>query len=121
MAGFRLNQGKLAPRRKSIEFMGHRLGKIGLELDSGKMEAIERMSSSDDIKGVQRLLGMIAYLTKFVPNFSEVAAPICSLLDKQIYFHWVNDIHCTAFDKLESLLRSSPLLQYFVWKLPTTV
>ena len=113
MAGIRLNQGKLALRRKSIEFMGHRLSEKGLEVDSDKVEAIDRMPPPHDIKGVQRLLGMAAYLAKFVPNFSEVTAPIRSLLVRQVEFHWDDEIQGTAFKKLKSLLRSEPALQYF--------
>ena len=121
MAGIRLNQGKLALRRKSIEFMGHRLSGKGLEVDSDKVEAIERMPPPQDVKSVQRLLGMAAYLAKFFPNFSEVTAPIRSLLDKQVEFYWDDDIQGIAFEKLKSLLRSAPVLQYFDLKLPTTV
>ena len=103
MAGIRLNQGKLALRRKSIEFMGHRLSEKGLEVDSDKVEAIDRMPPPQDVKGVQRLLGMAAYLAKFVPNFSEVTAPIRSLLDKQVEFYWEDEIQGTAFENLKSL------------------
>ena len=121
MAGIRLNQGKLALRRKSIEFMGHRLSEKGLEVESDRAEAIDRMPPPQDVKGVQRLLGMAGYLAKFVPNFSEVTAPIRSLLNKKVEFYWNDEIQGTAFEKLKSLLRSAPVLQYFDWKLPTTV
>ena len=50
--GIRLNKEKFKLRRKSIEFMGHRLTEHGLEADSNKISAIDKMPPPTDVKGV---------------------------------------------------------------------
>ena len=85
--GIRLNHQKFKLRRKSIEFLGHCLTEHGLEAESEKLAAIDNMPPPVDVRGVQRLLGMATYLAKFVSNFSEVTAPLRSLLDKDAEFY----------------------------------
>ena len=119
--GIRLNQQKFKLRRISIEFMGHRLTENGLKADSEKLAAIDNMPPPVDVKGIQRLLGMATYLAKFVPNFSEVTAPLRSLLDKDAEFYWDTTVHGLTLERLKSLLRSATVLQFFDLKLPTTV
>jgi hypothetical protein len=41
-----------------------------------------------DKKGVQRLLGMVNYVSKFVPNVSEITSPLRELLKKDVSWHW---------------------------------
>jgi hypothetical protein len=40
------------------------------------------MPAPEDTTGLLRFLGMVKYLTKFVPNLSEIAAPLNDLLRK---------------------------------------
>ena len=119
--GIRLNQQKFKLRRKSIEFMGHCHIEHGLEADDEKLAAIDNMPPPVDVRGVQRLLGMATYLAKFVPNFSEVTAPLRSLLDKDAEFYWDTTVQGLALERFKSLLRSAPVLQFFDSKLPTRV
>ena len=66
---------------------------------------------------------MATYLAKFVPNFSEVTAPIRTLLDKDVEFLWDVNVHGLALTNLRSLLKSAPVwvLQFFDSKAATTV
>jgi hypothetical protein len=46
------------------------------------------MEATTDKKGVERLLGTVNYLGKFIPNLATITKPIRSLLKKQIEFQW---------------------------------
>jgi hypothetical protein len=48
----------------------------GVRPDQEKIKAITEMPAPIDKKGVQRLLGTVNYLAKFVPNMSAVTDPI---------------------------------------------
>ena len=48
-----------------MQFIGHRLTKEGLKPDPAKVKAILSMKKPDDTAAVQRLMGMVKYLTKF--------------------------------------------------------
>ena len=45
-----------------------------------KIESILEMPKPEDKKDVQRLLGLINYVRKFIPNLSELTAPLRELL-----------------------------------------
>ena len=83
-----------------------------MQPDESKIMAIQEIPAPKDVKGVQRLLGMATYLAKFVPNFSEITAPIRLLLDSKNEFHWT-DVQETALQKLKSLLSSETVLQFY--------
>jgi len=111
--GIRLNKDKFKLHRETVSYMGHLLTKDGLRADPAKIEGIQLMPPPTDKKGVQRLLGMATYLAKFVPNLSEVTAPIRKLLDNNIEFRWNDDVQGKAFDKLKTLLQAAPVLSYY--------
>jgi len=59
-----------------MTLMGHKLMDKGIEPDPGKVDAIRKMPTSTDEAGVQRLLGMCQYLSKFCHNLSETVLPL---------------------------------------------
>jgi len=108
----RLNGEKLQLRRPSTTYMGHELTSQGLRPDRRKIEAILDMPEPNDRPAVMRLLGMATYLSKFVPRFSEVTAPLRALLAKDTEFLWT-DSHRKALGDLKQLLVSAPTLGYY--------
>lgn len=46
------------------------------------------MPAPVDKKGVQRLLGTVNYIAKFVPNMSTMTEPIGQLLKNETQFIW---------------------------------
>ena len=63
-------------RSTSVVYIGHKLTSEGIKPDPQKIEAIVNMPEPHDKKGVQRLLGMVNYVGKFVPNLSEVTSQL---------------------------------------------
>ena len=66
--------------------MGHILGTDGLQADPKKIAAIRDMPRPTDVQGVQRLIGVITYLSKFLPQLSSVCEPLRRLTDSQAIF-----------------------------------
>jgi hypothetical protein len=52
---------------------------------------------------------MLQYLGKFIPNLSEISAPLRRLLEKDVAWHWEQQQQC-SFEQLKSLVASSPVL-----------
>ena len=111
--GIKLNKQKLKLNRSSIVFCGHQLNQDGVRPDPQNIQAIANMPNPVDRQGVMRLIGFATYLAKFCPNFSELTAPIRSLMHKENEFVWRPEIHGAAFDKLKKLLMNAPVLAYF--------
>ena len=103
-----------------VPYLGHLLTREGLRVDRKKVEAIEKMPEPGDAKAVQRLLGSVNYLAKFVPHLSDILEPLRRLMDKDTEWCWLH-IHQEAFDRMKKALVSTPVLQYYDVKKPVSI
>jgi len=76
----RLNKSKCQLKKDAITYVGHVLSKDGLKPDPNKTEAIANMPCPKNKEELQRFLGMLTYLGKFIPNLSHVASPLRALI-----------------------------------------
>ncbi|KAJ8889023.1 hypothetical protein PR048_008517 [Dryococelus australis] len=68
-------------------------------------ETIERLKKPSSIPELQRLLGMINYLSKFIPRAAERSAPMPKLLEKDVTWRWKLEQE-NAFEDLKESLNS---------------
>ena len=59
-----------------MSYIGHLLTCNGVKADPEKIEAIMKMPKPIDVNGIQRFLGLVNYLTKFLGNLSDICEPI---------------------------------------------
>lgn len=116
----KLNKDKCQLRQDTVTYIGHQLTAEGLKPDQKKVEAVEMMKYPQSKEELQRYLGMITYLSKFIPSMSQITVPLRELLEKQIAWHW-DEKHATAFDKLKAAIISAPVLKYFDPEKPITL
>ena len=86
--------------------------KPSLQSTRVNLTAYGDMPEPQSKQDLQRLLGMVNYLSQYIPNMSEITAPLCTLLKKNTQWVWY-DVHRSAIDKLKHTLTNSPVLQYF--------
>ncbi len=67
----KLNAEKLQLRRSEVPYIGHLLTADGLSVDPKKARAVRDMTRPTDVKGIQRFLSMINYLSKFCDHLSD--------------------------------------------------
>ena len=72
----KLNKKKLRLRLDQVTYMGQLFTSDGLKPDPVKVEAIASMPQPSDKRAVQRLLGCVNYLSRFMPRLSEVSEPL---------------------------------------------
>ena len=108
----KLNKKKLRFKLSKVAYMGHILGADGLQADFEKITAIREMPRLLNIQGVQRLIGVVTYLSKFLPQLSTVCEPLRRLTDSQALFDWLPQ-HEDAFTKIKELITQAPVLRYF--------
>lgn len=111
-AGLKLNYEKCIFAEKSVKFMGHIFTANGISLDPSKVEAIQNMNTPKNVTELQRLLGMITYLNKFIPNMSELTEPLRKLLQKNVVYQW-NFEQEEAFQRIKKILTTPPVLRYY--------
>ena len=114
----KLNKNKCHINQHEISYVGHILSKDGLKPDTKKTEAITVMPAPENREQLQRFLWMLTYLAKFIPNLSQVASPLRTLLEKDVEWHWQSEQE-SSFKKLKQLATEAPVLKYFDPTKPT--
>ena len=84
--------------------------------------AIKDMPAPTDKKGVERLLGTVNYLGKFIPNLASLNEPIRVLLRKDIEFQCSHE-QGKDFQEIKTVLTENrgPILRFFNVQKPVTI
>ncbi|UYV82722.1 K02A2.6-like [Cordylochernes scorpioides] len=83
-----------------------------LPFDPSKLEAIQKMEIPMDKTSLQRFLGTMNYLAKFMPNFADKTVLLRQLLKKDTPWTWNEDIE-KEFIELKNLVSNPPVLSLF--------
>ena len=94
-----------------MPFLGHIVGRAGLECDPNKVSAVANWIPPSTTKGVREFLGFTGYYRRFVPDYSTVAQPLVRLLGKDCKFKWT-DACQDAFRELRALLIKALVLHF---------
>jgi hypothetical protein len=86
--------------------LGYIISQWGIEPNPEKVVALDRMGPIRDLKGVQKVLGCLAALSRFISRLGEKGLPLYRLLKKHERFSWTIDTQ-EALDKLKAMLRRS--------------
>ena len=110
--GIKLNRAKLEYKCKEVPFHGHVLTSEGLKPDPQKVEAITEMPRPEKPEDELRLNSMVNYLSRFLPNLSDVMKPLRDLIHKDVERCW-SDAQERAWDEVKGLIASAPVLAYY--------
>jgi hypothetical protein len=89
--------------------LGYIVSQRGIEANPEKVAALERMGPTRDLKGVQKVLGCLAALSRFISRLGEKGLPLYRLLKKHERFSWTTEAQ-DALDKLKASLTHAPIL-----------
>ena len=84
--GVTLNRGKCELGVDDLEFYGYKFTKDGLKPTHEKVRAVKEANAPESKEAVRSLLGMISYLSKFIPRYSLLTAPLRKLTHKDTKF-----------------------------------
>ena len=87
-AGVTLRADKCTFMAPSVKYLGHVFQEGGYRPDPDKVKSLSKLKSPEDVKGVKRVLGMLSFYRRFLPNMAIVAAPMTQLLKKDKVFNW---------------------------------
>jgi hypothetical protein len=107
--GVKLNPEKCVfgvPRGMLLGFI---ISERGIEANPEKIAAITNMGPIKDLKGVQRVMGCLAALSRFISCLGEKGLPVYHLLRKAERFTWTPEAE-EALGNLNALLTNAPIL-----------
>lgn len=111
-ANLKLNRDKCLLGVSELTFVGDIVSSKGIRPDPMKVSAIENMPRPQCKKDVQRFMGMINYMGKFIPNLSEKIAPLRWLTEKKNEWDW-NQEQEKAWQQLKKVLTEEPVLRFY--------
>ena len=114
----KLNKAKFEYKCDEITYIGHRLTNKGLKPDPNKVEAILNMGTPANVEEIQRFVGMVKYLAKFLPDLSDISEPLRRLTHKDTEWCWTEE-QSQAFHTIKQRLTTAPILTYFDPKVVT--
>ena len=118
--GLVLNKKKCEVKSNSVKFFGCVYDKHRAHPDPSKVSAIKEMPAPQNKGELQSFLGMVTYLSPFIPQLSSHTATLRGLLKTDVEYNW-DATYQVAFDKLKSLVCEDTTLRYFNTKKPVTI
>ena len=114
------NPQKTHVKAQAINFFGCLYNANGVHLDPGKVNAVHALPAPPNITELQEFLGLVTYLSPFIPGLSTLTAPLQELLKKDTDFIW-NHTYNTTFEWIKEAIISDTTLRYFDPSLPITI
>ena len=118
--GLVFNGDKCEVKKDSVTFFSTVYDADGAHPDPKKVDAVHQMPSPDTPSQLQQFLGMVTYLSPFIPSLSTHTAPLWELLKKDSEFKW-NTSYQETFDGIKELICKDMILCYFDIGKPVTI
>ena len=111
-AGLKLSKGKCKFRQQQFRYQGPIFSRHGMSADPEKVQAIDQLPPPSNLKELRQFIGMVNYLSRFLPNLSTVLKPMTDLLKKDMSWIW-NNSQQRSFEKVKELITSTLVLAYY--------
>ncbi|CAM4575830.1 unnamed protein product [Caretta caretta] len=111
-AGLTVKAKKCQIGLNRVTYLGHQVGQGTISPLQAKVDAIQKWPVPKSKKQVQSFLGLADYYRRFVPHYSQIAAPLTDLTKKKQpnAVQWTGKCQ-KAFNKLKATLMSDPVLR----------
>lgn len=114
--GLKLSPKKAQLCKDQLEYMGHiitiRNGRPHISAMQDKYDAICRLETPVDAKGVKRFVGMVNYLSMYLPRLQVLLGPIHKLGNLRKPFVWTRECQ-ENFDEILAMPCSSGTVQWY--------
>lgn len=118
--GVTFNKQKCKFGCKEIEFFGYKFTEHGIKPTEDKIKAITDCAAPESKEAVRSFLGMTGFLSKFIPKYADLTAPLRTLTRKEVRFVWGTEQQ-QAFEKLKKSITSDSVIAFFDPRLPITL
>jgi hypothetical protein len=110
--GAKFNKDKFQYRVSSVKYLGRIVSDQGLMADEEHIRPIVELPTPKSKTELMRFLGMVKYMSIFIPNLSHVSGPLRQLTRQDVIWQW-NHEHDKAFSEIKQKLVSAPVLGIF--------
>ena len=114
------NPQKTHMKAQALNFFGCLYDVSGAHPDLGKVNTIHTLLAPTSVTKLQEFLGLVMYLSPFIPGLSTLTVPLCELLKKDTDFTW-NCTYNATFQWVKEAVVSDTTLRYFNPLLPMAI
>lgn len=111
-ANLKLNLRKCRFLRTEVKYLGFLLTEHGVKIDPSRRDDILAIEAPKNVEELRKFLGMMTFVSRFLPNFSEMSSPLRDLLKKDNAWVWSVEQQ-TSFEKLREALVKVPVLAFY--------
>jgi len=94
---------------REVESLGVVIGPREVEMQKEKVKGVLNWLAPQNIKEVQKFLGLVNYYRRFIKDFTRLAAPLHVLVKKEQKWKWKREQE-EAFEKLKMVFTIEPVL-----------
>jgi len=116
----RFNRSKIQLKIPTVRYLGHILSADGIRPDPNKVRAIVDMPTLTDRKALLRFLGMVTYLSRWLPRLADIRKPLTELLKDDVDWTWTG-VHQQAVDHIKNVVSITPVLRFFDPSIPAII
>lgn len=110
--GILLNDHKCKFKQREIRFLGHKLSAEGVSPSDDKVKSILQFRAPTSKEELRSFLGLVTYVSRFIPNLASMNAPLRDLLKRESNFRWEAE-HQRSFDRLKKAIGAVHHLGYY--------
>ena len=114
------NPQKTNVKAQAVNFFGCLYNADGVHPDPGEVNAVHTLPVPTNVTKLHEFLGLVTYLSPFIPGLSTSTTPLCELLKKDTVFIW-NHTYDATFQQVNKAVISDTTLKYFDQSLPMTI
>lgn len=107
-----LNKEKSVFGKKELEFLGYHISQEGIRQTDERIEVIKNLRAPRTKEELQSLLGLITYVSKFIPHLATITEPLRSLLKNENRFIWKKE-HEKILNDIKEWMTKSKHLGFF--------
>jgi hypothetical protein len=93
---------KFKPYAIRFNCLGHYHDKHGLQASTDKLEIICKWPTPSSYHNMQRFLGLVEYISRFLPNVSVYTMPLSGMCSNGLPFIW-RGIHNKCFETIKAI------------------
>ena len=96
--------------QNEIKYLGIIVNEHGISCDPKYVDQILQLKKPSNVKEVERFIGMVTWLGRFIPNLSKLTAKINELKGKKV-FEWTEE-HDRHFEAIQRAVSNTKLLRH---------
>ena len=111
---------KCAFAQQKVQYLGFDVDANGAHITNKYKSKIDNIPTPQNKKQLQRFIGLVQYIHKFIPSLQLKLKPFHNLMKKNVIYHWTNELD-ELFEYIKTQVQDAQILSHPDLTLPFEV